>query len=298
MNPENIYTLKKDSEHGFLSVDPLPTDAEIRDFYAREFYSGEYKNFNNSSLDVQERDSDYHELQRQMLLDSLEALLERPIAGQDIFDFGCGWGLTLKFFEKRGAKCFGLDPSNEAVAYCQREGLSVSLGNIDDLDSVSERNFDVILMQNVLEHLKYPVHSLKMLSNRLKPGGVLVVAVPNDFNDFQLCATEVLGLPQWWVAPPAHLCYFDQDSLSSILNSVGLKVARTECSFPIEMFLLFGENYISNPELGRDAHVKRMKFEMALVKTGRTNVLRNFYAHLAQAGLGRILTAYAVKSGI
>ena len=298
MNSPTSYTLKKDSEHGFLRIDPLPTDSEIRNFYAREFYSGEYKNFNNSSLDVQERDPDYHELQRQLLLDSVENLLGDSIAGRDVFDFGCGWGLTLKFLEKRGAKCFGLDPATEAVSYCQKQGLDVSLGNIDDLDKLSERNFDVILMQNVLEHLKDPVHSLRMLSSRLKPGGVLVVAVPNDFNEFQLCATEVLGLPQWWVAPPAHLCYFDRSSLSSVLNSTGLEVARTECSFPIEMFLLFGEDYVSNPELGRDAHVKRMKFELALAKTGRTNVLRELYYHLAQTGVGRILTAYAVKPGI
>lgn len=298
MNSETPYILKQDTEYGFFRVDPLPTDDEIRDFYAREFYSGEYKNFNNSSLEVQERDADYHELQRQLLLESVESLLGSSIAGRDVLDFGCGWGLTLQFLRERGAECYGVDPAHEAVSYCREQGLDVSVGHIDDFGEYGLRMFDVILMQNVLEHLKDPVRALRMLADRLKPGGVLVVAVPNDFNALQLSATELLGLRQWWVAPPAHLSYFDRDSLSRVIDACGLNVARTECSFPIEMFLLFGEDYISNPQLGRDAHEKRMKFEMALAKTGRTAALRDFYTCLGQAGLGRILTAFAVKSKI
>lgn len=296
MNNEKIYTLKEDAEYGFLRADPSPTDAEIRDFYAREFYSGDYKNFNNSSLEVQERDADYHELQRQLLLDSVESLLGDSIKGREVLDFGCGWGLTLQFLSKIGAQCYGVDPSPEAVDYCKKQGLDVSVGDIDDFGEFSLKTFDVILMQNVLEHLKDPVRALKMLTSRLKLGGVIVVAVPNDFNQLQLCATELLNLRQWWVAPPAHLSYFNRDSLSRVMEACGLTIERTECSFPIEMFLLFGQDYISNPQLGRDAHEKRMAFEMALAKTGKTAVLRDFYKSLGQAGLGRILTAFAVKS--
>ena len=185
MNTEKIYTLKEDTEYGFLRVDPSPTDAEIRDFYAREFYSGDYKNFNNSSLEVQERDSDYHELQRQLLLDSVESLLGDSIKGREVLDFGCGWGLTLQFLSKKGAQCYGVDPAPEAVDYCKKQGLDVSVGVIDDFGEFSAKTFDVILMQNVLEHLKDPVRALKMLTSRLKLGGVIVVAVPNDFNQLQ-----------------------------------------------------------------------------------------------------------------
>ena len=43
------YKLKK-NKYGFFQVAPTPTEKEISKFYAEEFYSGDYKNFNDSSL--------------------------------------------------------------------------------------------------------------------------------------------------------------------------------------------------------------------------------------------------------
>ncbi|MBN9410998.1 MAG: class I SAM-dependent methyltransferase [Burkholderiales bacterium] len=295
MADKQSYQLIRDAKYGFLQVSPLPSDEEVREFYAREFYSGDYKNFNNSSLEVQERDADYHRVQREMLLATVERLLGGPVAGRRVFDFGCGWGLTLQFLRGKGAECRGVDPSPEAVAYGQRKGLQVQVGNIDNLDLSSEGDYDVVLLQNVLEHLRDPEHALRRLGQTMRPGGVIVCAVPNDFNALQQTATAELGLPDWWVAPPAHLSYFDRDSLTTLLGGCGFTARHTECSFPIEMFLLFGDNYIGNGSLGRQCHEKRMNFEMALVRQGRQQLLADLYRTLGELGVGRILTVFATK---
>ena len=52
------YKVKK-NEYGFYQVIPTPSEEEIAKFYADEFYTGEYKNFNESSLEVQLNDKEY-----------------------------------------------------------------------------------------------------------------------------------------------------------------------------------------------------------------------------------------------
>ncbi len=290
------YQLQRDATYGFLRVSPSPSDEAIRRYYAQEFYSGEYKNFNNSTLEVQERDASYHQMQRELLLSNVERLLGASIAGKAVLDFGCGWGLTLQFLRDKGAHCHGLDPSPEAVRYCQSKGLTVDVGDIDDFGALPARAYDLVLMQNVLEHLKDPEIALKRLWERMRPGAVMVCAVPNDFNALQLCATEVHQLSQWWVAPPAHLCYFDGDSLRALLTGCGFAPMHLECSFPLEMFLLFGDNYVGDSALGRVVHEKRMKFEMALKSSGRQQLLLDMYRKFGELGIGRILSVYAVKT--
>ena len=56
------YTLKK-NDFGFYQVSPVPSKEEITKFYAEEFYTGEYKNFNDSSLEVQIKDPDFFQVE-------------------------------------------------------------------------------------------------------------------------------------------------------------------------------------------------------------------------------------------
>jgi len=289
------YELIADPKYGFVRVTPAPTDAEIEAFYAAEFYSGEYKNFNNSTLAVQERDPEFQKLHRELLLEELESLRGAPIRDARVLDLGCGWGLTLQFLAARGARCHGLDPATEAVAYCRQQGLDVVQGGINDLGRFKGQDFDVVLMQNVMEHLKDPETAVSAVREILRPGGIFVTTVPNDFSELQRCAVERLSVRQWWVAPPAHLSYFGRDSLRALLQGTGFDVRTLEASFPLEAFLLMGEDYISKPELGRACHEKRMAFELALEGSGRRPLLRQFYRSLAELGMGRVLTAYAQR---
>jgi hypothetical protein len=72
----------------------------------------------------------------------------------------------------------------------------------------------------------------------LASGGLLVLDVANEFNDFQTVADAEYGLNRWWVCPPNHINYFSADSLSRLLETCGYRVIRREASFPMEMFLL------------------------------------------------------------
>lgn len=297
-NSAPTYQLEPHREFGFLQVRPTPSPQEITRYYADEFYSSQYPKFNNSLLEVQIQDREFHEAHWNDICDAVEGISGKGLRGQKVLDVGCGWALALHVFAQRGADCFGFDPAPEAVDYAKRQGLNVRVAGMETAEVFPGERFDVVTLLNVLEHLADPVSVMRQLRDRvLKPGGVLVVEVPNEFNAFQVCAQQSLGLREWWVAPPAHLNYFSGESLSRLLAGTGYTVASLEASFPMELFLLFGENYVADGSLGRRCHERRVAFEMQLRKNGFGGALREFYKSLARQNLGRQVTAYAVSKG-
>ena len=57
-------------------------------------------------------------------------------------------------------------------------------------------------------------------------------------------------------------------------------------SFPMELFLLMGENYVGNDAVGKECQSKRKRFDLALEKAGMGETRRKFYRALSNAGLG------------
>ena len=287
--------LERNPEFGFLQVRPTPSPEEITAYYTKEFYSTSYGSLNNSAIEVQVADKDFHDAHREDICANIESVSGREISGLDVLDVGCGWAQTLLYMRQRGARCFGFDPAPSAVEYALSQGLDVRRAGMENLMVFPDRRFDVVMLLNVLEHLADPVDVMRQIkSDLLKPGGVLVVEVPNEFNAFQVCGQRVHRLPEWWVSPPAHLNYFSNDTITALLRGTGFSVEHTESAFPMELFLLFGENYVQDREIGKRCHQQRMAFERNLRDQGRGDVLREFYASLARQNLGRQIIAFAV----
>lgn len=289
-------SLKKNKKFGFFQVEPTPSQEEITQFYKQEFYSGEYKKFNDSSLEVQEADMEFYRGGWGDIVDNIQAITNKSLKGVDVLDIGCGWSQALIYFSQVGANCYGFDPAPEAVKYAANKGLNVIHAGMERMNVFEDKKFDIVLLKNVLEHLSDPEKVLSEIHRDvLKPGGLLIIDVPNEFNDFQLAGRDLHGLSDWWVSPPGHLNYFDSDSLGSLLAGTGFKVKLKEASFPLELFLLFGENYVKNQDLGTICHRKRVAFEVNMRKLGYGVALHRFYQALAEVNLGRQVTIYAVS---
>lgn len=288
------YKLDKHPKYGFLQIKPTPSDAEIAEYYSNEFYASESPaQINDSSLDVQTKDKAFYQAWRQDLVDIIKAHFGRTDVA--VMDFGCGWCETLAYFKDQGMSCFGIDTTPEAIEYGRSLGLEVEVSDLKVLNPFN-RTFDVVLMQNVLEHLSDPVAVVAEISSKLlNPGGLFIIDVPNEFNEFQVAGKEVNSLEEWWVAPPAHLNYFNPDSLQSLLEGEGFEVVDRMSSFPLEMYLLTGQCYVGDPTLGRKMHEQRMLFEENLRSTGRKAVLHKFYRALADINLGRQILMVAEK---
>lgn len=289
---EKKFRIVTDSAHAFLRADPIPAQQEVKEYYKQEFYSSDCRRFNDSSLQVQVEEEDF-------FLSRWEGIYSKCIehfghGSLSLFDIGFGFSQALLYFRDRGFAVSGLEPSPEAVEYARSKGLQVYNAGIEDFECVGERRFDVVTLLNVLEHLRDPAATLGNIKSKLlRAGGLLVVDVPNEFNDFQTIANEEYNLKSWWVCPPNHINYFSATSLKKLLVDCGYSIFHAEASFPMEIFMLMGDVYVGNGDLGRTCHDKRVKFEYLMRKYGKKGKLAKLYQLLAELDLGRQVVVYA-----
>src|SRR5690606_19118293 len=114
--------------------------------------------------------------------------------------------------------------------------------------------FDAVVLLNVLEHVPDPVNTVQLCRSLLNPDGILCVRVPNDFTPLQQAAELQTKKQSWWVAAPDHINYFNFKSLRRLFEGLGFDVAYQQGDFPMEMFLLMGDDYVGNHEVGKKCH--------------------------------------------
>lgn len=273
---------------GFAHAVPLPAPEQLIAEYRDRYYSDEKPTY----LAHAREDQDWAQLSQDDRLHVLERLL--PPSRRRLIDIGCGPGFFLQTACARGWEGEGIEPSQQASEHARSLGLRVHQGFFSADYAKDLGTFDVVHMNNMLEHVPDPVALLRAACHMLAPEGVLVVGVPNDFSPLQIAAAAN-GLPRWWVAPPHHLNYFDFSSLAKLLERLGLRVVERQTSFPMEAFLLMGDDYTKDPALGRACHNRRKSFDLALAKSGLNDVRRDVYRALAGAGLGREAIIFAVR---
>lgn len=95
-----------------------------------------------------------------------------------VLDVGCSLGYVLEAGRRLGLESAGLDISKHAVDRCRELGFEAETGTLERLP-FSDGRFDVVVMKHVLEHTPDPARALEEVRRVLKPGGAVVIAVPN-----------------------------------------------------------------------------------------------------------------------
>jgi len=115
---------------------------------------------------------------RLIVHDSLDKYLNKKPQDTKILDFGCGTGLVIEEFQKRGFNCYGIDVSAEAIRFGELQGIK-NLSVIDsDKINFPKGSFDAVFALDVLEHLPNEDQALKEIDRVLKPGGIFIIQVP------------------------------------------------------------------------------------------------------------------------
>lgn len=213
-----------------------------------------------------------------------------------LLDVACGEGFELALFQSQGWRVKGLDFNRDGMEKHNPQCLDLlQTGNIYQLlaQGIAERKcYDVVWMQNVLEHVIEPEKLLRDLTSLVNPGGVVIIAVPNDFSALQEYALKhnVISKP-FWIALPDHLSYFDAHSLKAVTEANGWKCATIMADFPIDWFLLNStSNYVEGSSLGKSAHWARIRLEN-LINQQEIDAVLDLWEALANVGMGRNITA-------
>lgn len=138
-----------------------------------------------------------------------------------VLDIGCGRGYFLLACREQGYDVQGYDVSEEGAGYVRaRLGIPVTTGAIEG--AFENGSFDVITMWHSLEHMADTAACLASASRLLKPGGVLVVDVP-DYT-----GTDArMKWDKWenWDLP-YHFYHFTPRALHALLARFGFSVIR------------------------------------------------------------------------
>ncbi|QDT40002.1 Ubiquinone biosynthesis O-methyltransferase [Gimesia alba] len=210
--PGTTYRIVHCTECGLGTLYPPPTLSEISAFYPSPYYGSGGKKF-----------SGLVEAVVRMVGARLSRFLVKQIPSQGrVLDVGCGRGVTLKTLANAGLEAHGFEVNRDAI-----KGLDSRI-QAKIAPSLVEANydaeyFDAIIIWHVLEHVSEPRKTLAEACRILRPGGVLVVAVPNA-SSWQ---AKITG-PAWFhLDPPRHLFHFPLPALKQLLTSVGFQCQRT-----------------------------------------------------------------------
>jgi SAM-dependent methyltransferase len=138
-----------------------------------------------------------------------------------ILDIGCASGRFLSECAEAGWEAVGLEPSQILSVEAQEllrgraQILPITLQEAD----LAESSFDAVTMWDVLEHVPHPREFLRKAVSLLKPGGLLLINVPN-----------LDSLParfmrrRWPLFLPEHLNYFNRESLALCSRQTGVRL--------------------------------------------------------------------------
>jgi 2-polyprenyl-3-methyl-5-hydroxy-6-metoxy-1,4-benzoquinol methylase len=184
---------------GFVCYRPRPTADEVTAKYVRGLRSSKPMLVTVTSLEQRRSRS---------LCNAVEPFIQDQ-DGRRILDFGGGSGALMLEFHRLGLDCCLVDFETNHVPLVRR--LADTLEELAD-----NQAFDLIVASHVLEHLAEPLEATRSLARRLSADGLLFVEVP----------LEIRGHPPRQGQPVTHINFFSEPSLTSLLNSGGLRVLK------------------------------------------------------------------------
>jgi len=214
------YVVVRCDSCGLFYVNPQPGVKELEHIYAAFDQGDQWRKGEEA----------FNRAVRQVVL--------RFMKGGSAMDVGSGSGNFLRCLRESGFRVFGVEPSETGSAYAQSvHGIETFNGTVEAfLASRPNRDFDLVSILNVLEHLKEPAPVLLQLRQLLRSGGILVVVVPDarlhallgqvrrrfGFKDPFWMETE--RHPLVGFDPPHHLCSFEPRTISQLVKRCGFEL--------------------------------------------------------------------------
>jgi len=158
----------------------------------------------------------------------------RGLANKDILDLGCGTGGAARFLQPFGNRVSGINSSEEEAVIARQHMQQVLVADLDSLEKLpfTAGSFDVVLLGDILEHLKYPYALLTAVKAVLRPGGCIYVSLPNVAN-VVVRLNLLFGRFQYedsGIMDVTHLRFFTRASACELVEAAGFTITRQDYS--------------------------------------------------------------------
>jgi len=135
-----------------------------------------------------------------------------------ILDIGCRDGVITQTYSE-GNTVLGLDIDGEALARAKKNiGIQTEKKDLNGEWKIHPESYDVVVANEVLEHLYYPDIVLKKITSVLKKDGFLIGSIPHAFS-LQTRIRFLLGTKKGTpLADPTHITQFSYPELKKLLE--------------------------------------------------------------------------------
>jgi len=142
-------------------------------------------------------------------------------SNSDVLEIGSYYGVLGNIIKPHVRKYIGLELSIHASQYAKKNyELDIYNGTIQDYIKNNDL-FDIIIMNDVIEHLDNPFESLNLLEKKLKPDGILIFTT-YDMNSIY---PRLMGRSYPWIMP-YHLYYFSNFTLKNLCEKNNLEIFK------------------------------------------------------------------------
>jgi 2-polyprenyl-3-methyl-5-hydroxy-6-metoxy-1,4-benzoquinol methylase len=149
-----------------------------------------------------------------------------------LFDLGVGWGHFLASAVKSGYDGSGIEIGEELYKYAKHDlGLNVSNENIFDIHP--QREYDIITMWDVLEHIKDADIVIDKCSKMLKDDGFIFIQVPQIDS-----VIARMFKVKWHHITSSHINYFSKNTIATLLNKYGIEVVSIRSNIELKHVLV------------------------------------------------------------
>lgn len=151
-----------------------------------------------------------------------------PASARRLLDVGCnmgGFGEALK--AQRQIEVWGIEPNAEAAARAAMVLDRLFCEFFDEQTSAPDGQFDVVVFNDVLEHLVDPWAALALAKRKLGPGGCVVASIPNVLhkdNLLHLLVERDFRYEKIGVRDKTHLRFFTRKSACAMFVDSGFRV--------------------------------------------------------------------------
>ena len=148
---------------------------------------------------------------------------ERP---EDVLEVGTATGYLSAEMKKLGCKVTGVEQDSEMADIARQYCSKMLVGDIETLDLEEQGRYDAVILGDVLEHVRNPKEVLQRLSRLLKPGGKVLLSLPNVANIW-IRLNLLLGRFNYsrvGILDESHLRFFTLQTSKQLAADSGLDV--------------------------------------------------------------------------
>ena len=216
----NLYNIVKCNECSFQFVADKISISELEEFYEND--ASEMDDLTYVESDNVTNLNNYYK--------RLSKLINGKIQYGKILDVGCNAGYFLDCmdgWERHGVELV----STQANKAKEKYGEKIFNGPFEKYNC-KNNYFDVITLQDVLDHMADPIDCLERCKLLMRPNGLIVVKVHN----ISCLFSKLSGSKFYAICPPIHLGYFNKKSLAEAFKRVNFQIDEYKF-LPAHIFL-------------------------------------------------------------